>query len=73
MAASTVDWSQISLFRATPAQIIESRKLSHVEWSQGLSMEAYLERDARLDDLEHAKDGRLTTWYVNLLEHYTHR
>jgi hypothetical protein len=68
MAALTVDWSQISLFRASPAQIIESRRLSHVEWSQGLSMEAYLERDARLDNLEHAKDGRLTTWYVSKSE-----
>jgi hypothetical protein len=64
MALSTVDLSQISLFVATREQASEARRRTHVEWSKGLSMEAYLQHDQRLEQLEHARDGRLFDWYV---------
>jgi hypothetical protein len=59
-----LDLSQISLFRATQAQKIESRKRTHVLWSRGLSLEAYLKRDERLEQHELARDGRWITWYA---------
>jgi hypothetical protein len=64
MVLSTVDLSQISLFVATREQALEARRRTHVEWSKGLSMEAYLQHDQRLEQLEHARDGRLFDWYV---------
>ncbi|KAJ3497207.1 hypothetical protein NLJ89_g10380 [Agrocybe chaxingu] len=55
--------SSLTLFPATPAQVYESRKRSFVQWGRGVSLEAYLRRDARMDNHEVARDGRLTTWY----------
>jgi hypothetical protein len=59
-----IDLSATSIFRATHAQTIESRKRTHVMWSRGLSMESYLRRDERMEVMEHASNDRLTTWCV---------
>lgn len=61
-----VGLAELSLFPANRQQTIESRRRTHPQWSRGLSMEVYLRRDERLDELEHAKDGRMTTWCVLL-------
>jgi hypothetical protein len=63
-ALSMATLSDLSLFQATPAQLLESRQRTHVQWAYGLSIEDYLRRDDLMDKMEHAKDGRLTTWYV---------
>ena len=54
----------LSIFPATPDQVIASRKRSSVQWAKGLTLEQYLHRDASLDVMTHAIDGKLTTWYV---------
>jgi len=55
----------LTLSKATPEQTLESRKRSHVQWHRGLDISQYLQRDAILDDFEHAKDGKLTTWQAS--------
>ena len=57
-----IDLASLSLYPATREQVIESRKRSFAEWGQKLPLEEYLERDAYMDGLEHAKGNRLTTW-----------
>jgi hypothetical protein len=54
--------ASLSLFPATPDQLIASRKRSSVEWARGLTLEQYLHRDAILEVMEHAVKGKLTTW-----------
>jgi hypothetical protein len=54
----------LSLFPATPDQVIASRKRSSVQWAKGLTLEQYLHRDASLNVMIHAVDGKLTTWCV---------
>lgn len=57
--------SSLSLFAATPEQILESRRRSSVEWGKDLSLEEYLARDEFTDKQEVACNGRLITWYVS--------
>ena len=52
----------LSLSKATPEQTLETRKRTHVHWNRGLDNHQYLQRETMLDDFEHAKDGKLTTW-----------
>lgn len=54
---TTTKLSSLSLFPATPEQVIESRRRT-------LSLEEYLHRDAISDRQEHARDGRLITWVL---------
>jgi len=58
------DFASLSLFPATPDQVFASRKHSWAEWAKGLSIEEYLQRDALLEVLEHAADGKLITWIL---------
>ncbi|KAF7971280.1 hypothetical protein HWV62_21526 [Athelia sp. TMB] len=59
-----VDLTSLSLYPATQEQVIESRKRSFAEWGQKLPLEEYLERDAYMDGLAHAKNNRLTTCFL---------
>jgi len=52
----------LTLSKAIPKQILESRKRSHVQWHGGLDVDQYLQREAIFDDFEHAKDDKLSTW-----------
>lgn len=61
-----VDLSLLSLFSGTPEQIIESRRNTSAEWGKSMTLEEYLQRDVDSDNLEHARDGRLITWYLDL-------
>ena len=56
--------ADLSLFAATPEQVLESRKRTGVQWAVGQTLEEYLERDAIMDRHEHAADGKLITWYA---------
>jgi hypothetical protein len=56
------DLASFSIFPATPDQVLASRKHSWVQWAKGMSIEDYLLRDELLEVLEHAADGKLTTW-----------
>lgn len=56
--------SDLTLVRATPGQVLESRKRTFVQWSRGKTMTEFLERDRLLDGREHAQTGKMTTWYV---------
>lgn len=64
MSSSESDLASLSLFPATHPQVLASRKRTHVQWARGLTVEQYLHRDSEFDKLEHAVDGKLTTWYV---------
>lgn len=52
----------LSLFPATPDQVIASRKRTFVHWANGMTLAQYLQRDISLDAMEHAVNGNLTTW-----------
>jgi hypothetical protein len=56
--------ASLSLFPATRAQVLESRTRTYNQWGRGLSIQQYLGRDELMDTLEHARDGKLITWYV---------
>ncbi|EIN06031.1 hypothetical protein PUNSTDRAFT_121969 [Punctularia strigosozonata HHB-11173 SS5] len=62
--AGSDDFASLSLFLATPEQVVESRRRTWVQWGRGLTIEQYLERDASMDSLEHARDGKLRTWVL---------
>ncbi|KAK0217946.1 hypothetical protein IW262DRAFT_1104795 [Armillaria fumosa] len=55
--------SSLSLFPATQAQVIESRRRSFKEWGRSMTEEEYMRRDAEMDKDEHASNRKLTTWY----------
>ena len=54
----------LSIFPATKEQILESRHQTWTEWSRGLSLEAYLQREEMLNSQPHANNGKLTIWCV---------
>lgn len=57
-------FADLSLFPATPEQVLESRTRSAVEWAKSLSLQDYIQRDVIMDKYEHAADGKLVTWYA---------
>ncbi|KAF8886729.1 hypothetical protein BD779DRAFT_1441401 [Infundibulicybe gibba] len=59
-----IDLSLLSLFQATHAQMILSRRRTFTEWGKGMSEEEYLQRDLDCDAFEHTKDGKLITWVL---------
>jgi len=54
----------LSIFPATKEQILESRHQTWTEWSRGLSLEAYLQREEMLNSQPHANNGKLTIWVL---------
>ncbi|KAG9314667.1 hypothetical protein JVU11DRAFT_5472 [Chiua virens] len=56
--------ASLTLFRATPAQVLESRKRTWPQWGGLLTKEQFLERDAIMDTMEHAVDSRMITWVL---------
>lgn len=57
-------FASLSLFPATPAQTIESRRQTWQEWNWGRSLEQYLVMYSDTDKLEHSRDGKLVTWFA---------
>jgi len=62
MAELKVDLASLSLFRATTAQIQESRLRTWPQWGGVLKLAEYLARYVEGDVDESAKDGKLITW-----------
>jgi len=62
MAELKVDLTSLSLFRATPAQLEESRVRSWPQWGGTLSLTEYLGRYVKMDAVDSAKDGKMITW-----------
>jgi hypothetical protein len=60
----------LTISKATPEQTLGSRKRTYVHWHKGLDIDRYLQRDAILDNFEHAKDGKLTTWQAFFMPKY---
>ncbi|KAF9243790.1 hypothetical protein BU15DRAFT_86226 [Melanogaster broomeanus] len=58
------DLASLTLFPATPAQVLESRKRTWPQWGGALTEEQYLERDAQMEAMEHATDSKLVTWVL---------
>ncbi|KIJ21459.1 hypothetical protein PAXINDRAFT_173616 [Paxillus involutus ATCC 200175] len=58
------DLASLTLFPATPAQVIESRKRTWPQWGGALTKEQYLERDAQKDLMEHATESKMITWVL---------
>ncbi|KAF8920796.1 hypothetical protein CPB85DRAFT_1273035 [Mucidula mucida] len=58
------EFSTLTLFPATPAQLIESRRRTFTEWGRDMTEEQYLLRDALMDKAEHAEHGKLITWVL---------
>ena len=56
------DLASLSLFVATPEQLIESRQRTFLQWGSGMTLEQYLERDASLEKHEHAQHEGVVTW-----------
>ncbi|KAG6898610.1 hypothetical protein C0995_009113 [Termitomyces sp. Mi166 len=60
----TTPLASLSLFVATPDQILESRRRTALHWGRGLLLEEYLAREEFIDKQEVARDGRLITWVL---------
>ncbi|KAF8446282.1 hypothetical protein L210DRAFT_3474926 [Boletus edulis BED1] len=56
--------ASLTLFRATPAQVLESRRRTWPEWGGVLTEGQYLERDNQMDAMEHATDSKTITWVL---------
>ena len=57
------EFASLTLFRATPAQVLASRRRTWPEWGGVLTEEQYLERDNQKDTtMENATDSKMTTW-----------
>ncbi|KAG1734829.1 hypothetical protein EDB19DRAFT_1830465 [Suillus lakei] len=61
---SAYDLVALSLYPATPAQILETRKRTWPDWGGSTTLERYLQCYARIDEMEHARDGRMITWVL---------
>ncbi|KAJ7139479.1 hypothetical protein C8R44DRAFT_305275 [Mycena epipterygia] len=59
-----MDFSELSLFPATPDQITEARRRTLPEWGKGLNLEEHLARDATQDQFDGSRNGRLRTWVL---------
>ncbi|KAF8524162.1 hypothetical protein JB92DRAFT_2806591 [Gautieria morchelliformis] len=59
-----LDLNELSLFPATPAQVVACRTANHAHWGRGLDLQEYMGRADKLDIHEHATDGRLMTWVL---------
>jgi len=64
MAELKVDLASLSLFRATPAQVEESRLRTWPQWGAPLSLKEFLGRYLKMDTEESATDGKLITWVL---------
>ncbi|KAH9926718.1 uncharacterized protein B0H18DRAFT_932906 [Fomitopsis serialis] len=64
MATTFVPLSELSLFPATPDQVLESRRRHAPQWCRKLSIEEYLLRDQLMDGHEHASDNKFITWVL---------
>ncbi|KAG1769857.1 hypothetical protein EDD22DRAFT_770794 [Suillus occidentalis] len=64
MVEPKVDLASTSLFRATPAQIEETRRRRWPHLGGTLSLAEYITRDEEMDVLEHAKEGKMITWVL---------
>ncbi|KAF9229672.1 hypothetical protein BS17DRAFT_771771 [Gyrodon lividus] len=54
----------LTLFRANPAQVLESRRRTWPEWGGALTEEHYLERVNQMDVMEHATNSKVITWVL---------
>ncbi|KAG0708657.1 hypothetical protein DFH29DRAFT_1041445 [Suillus ampliporus] len=59
-----VDLASLSLFRATRAQVEESWCRSWPQWGGTLSLTEYLAREAEMECMDHANQGKLTIWVL---------
>lgn len=59
----TTALASLTLFPATPEQILESRRRVASHWGRGLSLEEFLARENFISKQELARDGKLITWY----------
>ncbi|KAH7914628.1 hypothetical protein BJ138DRAFT_1143537 [Hygrophoropsis aurantiaca] len=61
---SEADLASLSLFRATPEQIVESRQRAWLTRSGGLKEKQYLGRDEFMDTLPHAIGTKAIVWVL---------
>ncbi|KAG1887868.1 hypothetical protein F4604DRAFT_1645640 [Suillus subluteus] len=61
---SSHDLAALSLYPATPAQVLETRERTWPHWGGSTTLEQYLQHYERMDEMEHARDGRMTTWVL---------
>lgn len=59
-----VDLASLSLFPATRAQVEETWRRTWPQWGGALSLTEYLAREADMESMDHAKDGKLITWVL---------
>ncbi|KAF8550298.1 hypothetical protein OG21DRAFT_1446737 [Imleria badia] len=64
MTMTQSELASLTLFRATPAQVHQSRKRTWLKWGGLLTEEQYLDREAKLDAMEHAINSRMITWVL---------
>jgi hypothetical protein len=62
---SLEELSSLSLFPATPEQIVVARRRGFLEWGRGLTQEQYFQWDNILEVLQHASNGKMATWCDN--------
>lgn len=57
-----VPLDKLELRPASQAQLVESRRLTSVQWAKWYSLEEYLQRLEYLETLDHASEGKLIVW-----------
>ncbi|KAI0341447.1 hypothetical protein BDW22DRAFT_304564 [Trametopsis cervina] len=62
MATSSL--SALTLVEATPEQEVDACKRTHVQWSRGMGMKEYIERDRIMSQQEHSSEGKWKTWVL---------
>ena len=60
--ADEASFAGISLFSATPEQVLQSRRHMGTFWGRGLTMDEFLLRDEIMDKEEHSVGGKLIVW-----------
>lgn len=64
MIETKVDLASLSLFPARRAQVEETWRRTWPQWGGTLSLTEYLAREADMESMDHAKDGKLITWVL---------
>lgn len=57
-----LELSSLSLYVATPEQLVESRRRTCKQWARGLTEEDYIQNHFDMDKYDNARDGKLITW-----------
>ncbi|KAJ7590695.1 hypothetical protein C8J56DRAFT_933618 [Mycena floridula] len=66
-----ISLASLSLYRASPDQVIESRRRTCVQWARGATVEEYLQLNQQIDEHQVSQNGNFITWVLTPRDHPT--